>query len=111
MRWGETIMLIKTPEQDPEIDAAGYPIPQPETARTVYCDVRSVGRSEFYQAYQAGVSADIIAVVRATDYQGERSARLQETIYTILRAYRRDSEYIELTLSDTRKLPGNKEAF
>lgn len=51
MRWGETITLIKTPEQDPEIDAAGYPIPQPETARTVYCDVRSVGRSEFYQAY------------------------------------------------------------
>lgn len=23
MRWGETITLIKTPEQDPEIDADG----------------------------------------------------------------------------------------
>ena len=91
-----------------------------ETAREVWAGVRSVTRSEFYQAYQAGLTASVIFRVNtdelgAAEYvewpieeSGERSAESGEASggaknrYKILRTYRVDAQYTELTAEKMR---------
>lgn len=102
MRWREVIKLIA--EVSGGTDELGYPFQTKLSERTIYGDVRTVGRTEFYQAYQAGLDAAMIVIVRTVDYQGERMAEVDGVRYTILRAYQRDSEFTELTLSDAKKI-------
>lgn len=102
MRWREVITLIA--EASGGIDELGYPVQTKLSERIIYGDVRTVGRTEFYQAYQAGLDAAMIAIIRTIDYQGERLAEFAGVRYAILRAYQRDSEFTELTLSDAKKI-------
>ena len=81
----------------------GYPTTIQEQRRGVYAQLRSAGRSEFYQARAAGVEIEMIAIIRAEDYAMEREAELYGDIRfsasidsfftgsTILREYSADS--------------------
>ena len=74
--------------------------------REVMCQRRSVTRSEFYQAAQAGLEPTyIFTLSHFTDYMGEPEIRYydefgQTKIYAIIRTYRPpDSDELELTVA------------
>ena len=68
-----------------------------ETARTVYCTVRSVTRSEFYNALNAGVQPEYVFVLAlAEDYQGERIVRYRGLKYRVVRTYMTADDGIEI---------------
>jgi hypothetical protein len=69
-----------------------------ETARTVYCTVRSVTRSEFYNALNAGVQPEWVFVLTlAEDYQGERIVRYRGQRLRVVRTYVTEDDGIEIT--------------
>lgn len=80
---------------------------QSGTRRTVFCQVSSVGRSEFYQAAQADMHPEYIFTLSDyKDYEGEKLAEytdwrgIKHTLY-ITRAYRIPGENtIELTAEE-----------
>ena len=87
-------------------DAEGNQIPA-ETRRTVFCQVSSVGRSEFYQAAQADMHPEyIFTISNFRDYQGEKHAEYTDWLGTkhvlyITRAYRiPDEDAVELTCEE-----------
>lgn len=87
-------------------DAEGNQIPT-ETRRTVFCQVSSVGRSEFYQAAQADMHPEyIFTLSNFRDYRGEKLAEYtdwlgKEHVLYITRAYRiPDGDAIELTCEE-----------
>lgn len=86
----------------------GYPMTIQEQRRGVYAQLRSAGRSEFYQARSAGVEIEMIAIIRAEDYAMEREAELYGRRYSILRVYRKDRGFVELTLNDRGKVSHRK---
>lgn len=87
-------------------DAEGNQIPA-ETRRTVFCQVSSVGRSEFYQAAQADMHPEyIFTLSNFRDYQGEKFCEYRDwtgnaRVLFITRAYRiPDEDAIELTCQE-----------
>ena len=93
------------------IDEEGNQRPA-EVRRTVFCQVSSVGRSEFYQAAQADLHPEYIFTLSDyRDYRGEKFIKytdwlgVEHTLY-ITRAYRiPDADAIELTCEE-RTGPG-----
>lgn len=68
-----------------------------ETAREVYCTVRSVGMREFYEAKSAGIEPEIVfQLTNAEDYGGEKIALWKGERYRVVRTYTR-SMGIEIT--------------
>ena len=69
------------------------------TARTVYCTVRSVTRTEFYNAYNAGIQPEYVFVLAlAEDYQQERLVRFHGQLYRVVRTYLTADDGIEITV-------------
>ena len=87
-------------------DAAGNRIPSIKE-REVLCQTSSAGRSEFYQAAQAGMHPEyIFTLSNFKDYRGEKLIRYTDwmgvtRVLHITRAYKiPDSDAIELTCED-----------
>ena len=80
----------------------------PETIeREVFCQVKSVGRSEFYSAAQADLHPEYVFVIsHYKDYQGEKFIRYtdwmdNERVFYVTRTYRvPDSDAVELTVEE-----------
>ena len=69
-----------------------------ETARTVYCTVQSVSRSEFYTAANAGMRPEwVFRLEAAEDYQDERVVRFRGQKLRVVRTYPTDDGGIEIT--------------
>ena len=69
-----------------------------EKARTVYCTVQSVSRSEFYTALNAGVQPEwVFTLTLAEDYQGERIVRYKGQRLRVVRTYITEEDGIEIT--------------
>lgn len=68
-----------------------------ETDRTVFCEVRSVGRDEFYRANAVGINVSIVFVLSLdAEYENEKFADYKGTRYRVVRTYVSD-DGIELT--------------
>lgn len=68
-----------------------------ETTREVFCEVRSVGRNEVYQAMAVGINVSIVFVLSiAEDYQNEKELIYKNVRYRVIRTYVSD-DGIELT--------------
>lgn len=80
-------------------DDDGYITARTPTDTEVFADMRSVGRAEFYQALQANVKAAIVFRVRAADYAGQTRVVYNGAEYDVIRSYRTDVDYIDLTCS------------
>ena len=99
MLWRDVATLVKVVK---ETDDDGYKTPQTETRREVFVDVRSVKRSEFYAAKQAGTEIALVFLVRAADYDGETLVEYRKTetdeptAYRVVRAYTKAEEVFEL---------------
>jgi len=70
---------------------------QIETRRTVLCNVKSVGRNEFYSAATAGLKPSIVFVIHGYEYNGEQKVEFEGVKYNVIRTYSTDFEEIELT--------------
>lgn len=72
------------------------------TERVVYCDVRSVGMRETYEARSVGLTPDYVFILSdRTEYQGEHLCRWDGNLYEIVRTYTKGYA-IELTAERVR---------
>lgn len=98
----DVIKLVKA--GTPTFDEYGNAIPT-ETTRQVFCKVRSVGRTEFYQASQNDLFPSYVFVIsHFKDYEGEKDVLYtdwtgEEKRYSVVRTYR-DGNSIELTCEE-----------
>lgn len=79
-----------------EYDDYGVP-KKVETRTVILCDVKSVGRSEFYGAASTGLRPEIVFVVHGYEYKGEKTVEFESKKYNLIRTYSTDFEEIELT--------------
>ena len=72
------------------------------TERQVFCRVRSISRSEFYQAAQTDLHPEyVFTLANYRDYEGEQELKYTDWMGTtrrlnILRTYRTESDEIEI---------------
>lgn len=66
--------------------------------RHVFCQLRSVGHTEFYEAYASGYAPELKFVIADyLDYGGEELVKHGEKYYRVIRTYRTGNE-LELTV-------------
>lgn len=73
----------------------GVDIPT-ETSRTVLCSLKSVARSDFYAAGQAGFALDHVFVTDPINYDGEQIAEFNGKRYEITRVYQASANSLEI---------------
>lgn len=70
-----------------------------EATREVFCEVKSVRRSEFYGAMAIGVEPELtFKVYVKEEYQGERLLCFEGQRYEIIRTFDTDDGGVELTV-------------
>lgn len=79
---------------------------EPElVTRKAYCDVKSVGQTEAYQARAAGLNPELrLRIPHTFDYHGERRCIFRGVQYEIIRTYMDENDGIELTI---QRIDGN----
>lgn len=78
-------------------DEIGNQVPT-ENRTTILCDKKSAGRNEFYQAATAGLKPEIVFVIHAYEYNGEKVVEFEGKRYNVIRTYQVDFEELELTV-------------
>jgi SPP1 family predicted phage head-tail adaptor len=71
-------------------------ITETTTSRQVFCDVRSIRQSEFYQAAAVGVKPEIVFMIRHIDYSNEKKLSYNNIEYNIIRTFTKNGEILEL---------------
>ena len=94
MYWRDVVTLKAVTEGR---DADGFP-KETITETTVFADVSSTKRSEFYAARQA-----LTVKLRAADYDGQERLSYEGKEYKVERAYTEAREYYELNCSEFRE--------
>lgn len=89
MYWRDVVTLKAVTEGR---DADGFP-KETITETTVFADVSSTKRSEFYAARQAGISLALTVKLRAADYDGQERLSYEGKEYKVERAYTEAREY------------------
>ncbi|MDH6670170.1 SPP1 family predicted phage head-tail adaptor [Paenibacillus sp. LBL] len=79
-------------------DDIGNQIPIDPARTPVYCELRSVGRNEFYNAAVTGLRPEFIFVIHGYEYNGEQTVEFEGGQYRVLRTYSNNFEEIELTV-------------
>lgn len=77
-------------------DEIGNQIPV-ETQTPILCGLKSVARSEFYNAAATGLRPELIFVVHGYEYNGEKKVIFEGVRYNVIRTYAVDFEEMELT--------------
>ena len=91
--WDDVVILLA---QSFTTDEAGDTVPT-TISRTIFCNKKSIGKNEFYQAHAEGLKPEIKLQLNKLDYKGEVKATYGNKPYKIIRSYE-DGELIELTL-------------
>jgi hypothetical protein len=76
-----------------------------DEARTVFCTVKSVSRTEFYNGLNAGVKPEyVFHLALAEDYENERIVFYHGQKFRVVRTYMTEDDGIEITVerSDER---------
>lgn len=80
-------------------NAHGVHIAQQDVKRLIYVDVQSVGRSEYYNAYNAGLQPELVLKLsEASEYNDEPELEYAGKRYRIIRSYRTKDGGVELTI-------------
>lgn len=70
----------------------------PEEIKTdIYCNLKSIGRSEFYNAASQGLKPEIIFIIHKYEYGNEKEILFEDKRYKVIKTYSKDFEEIELT--------------
>lgn len=84
--------ILKLIQQTPSVDAYGDTV-YTETARDVFCGLRSIGQKEFYEAHAVGLQPELKFVLADyLDYNDEPLVAYNGQRYRILRTYRTGQE-------------------
>lgn len=67
-----------------------------ETATTVFCNVQSVSREEFYDAGRNGLNPEYRVTLFAPEYHGEKNVVFNGIRYGVVRTYEGRNDTIEL---------------
>ena len=68
-----------------------------ESVRQVYAEIRSVTRSEYYNALNAGVQPEyVFKLTLDADYQGEHFLRFRDQKFRVVRTFLTDDGGIEI---------------
>lgn len=68
-----------------------------ETTKSILCDIKSIGRNEFYNAASAGLNPEIVFVVNKYEYANEDKVSYEGLSYKVIKTYVTGLEEIELT--------------
>ena len=66
------------------------------TESTVYCQVESVTRQEFYDAGRNGLNPEYKFVIFVGDYAGQRTVKYNGDYYAVYRTYLAKNDNLEL---------------
>lgn len=91
----DTLFLLSTTYT---ANSVGVPIPT-NTKHEVFCERKSVTRSEFFNAGRNGLNPEYVFKVFKGDYMGERTCEYDGLTYAIYRTFEPDNDYIELYVS------------
>ena len=72
MRWGDEITLIAQKPPDEAVNANGFQNEPEEARKSIFCNVKSAGYSEFYKAAQAGFQVELKVDVYTEDVKSWR---------------------------------------
>ena len=64
--------------------------------RTVYCQVQSVTRNEFFEGGRNGLNPEYVFTMFSGDYDGESIVEFKYNTYAVYRTYLRRTDTIEL---------------
>lgn len=105
MMFDDVITLVKANGYTK--DAVGNQIPADPSRRTVFCRVKSITRSEYYQAAQTDLHPEYVFVLSSyKDWQGEREIEYtdwtgEQRTYDLIRKYRvPETDELELTAQE-----------
>ena len=102
--WVDEIILVKetAPADGSRVDDDGFRVQQEEEKRTVFCNKKSVGYSEYFKSQQTGKVVEAKYEVHKADYEGEDTVEMDGRRFFVLKTYDIDDDTIELTLTDLR---------
>lgn len=95
--WRDSAILVRHGEN---IDSAGDAIETPEVVETeVFCNILSIGQSEFYQAMATGFKPELKLEIYEAEYSGEKTIKVNNKTYDVIRTFRtKNSDILEITL-------------
>ncbi|UPK45764.1 phage head closure protein [Paenibacillus pabuli] len=94
MRGDHELILIKPGGRTK--DNIGNEIITDPVETPVLCDLRSVGRNEFYSAATAGMAPEMVFVIHPYEYAGEQLVKFEDVKYQVIRTYSDNDEELEL---------------
>ena len=105
----ELIQLVTVKEN--KKNASGFKIGEEVSWVDIFAEVKSVGRTEFYEAARSGLKVDIIFSVNPDDFEmaavlvGDRKIKPSRVIYDgttylIERTYKKDLHVLEITCKE-----------
>lgn len=68
--------------------------------KKVFCNKKSVGGREFYQATQQGIKPELIIEIYALEYDDQTHVRHNNKLYRVIRSYEKGDK-VELTCEAT----------
>ncbi|HEM3538592.1 TPA: phage head closure protein [Streptococcus suis] len=71
-----------------------------EVKTVLLCRKKSITRSEFYQANQAGIRPSLVVDIHSFEYDNQELAEFEGERYRILKTYPVDLETLELTMTE-----------
>ena len=66
--------------------------------KKIFCNIKSVGQNEFYQAEVAGLKPEIKIETKLIDLSNVGHVKIKDKLYKILRTYRQE-DIIEIVLT------------
>jgi hypothetical protein len=100
--WVDEITLVSQTAPDERVNENGFENEPQESKRTVFCNKKSVGYSEYFKSQQTGKVVESKCEVHRADYEGEETVEMDGKRFFVLKTYDIDDDTIELTLTDLR---------
>lgn len=76
-------------------------------SREIFCQVRSVTRTEFFEAGRNGINPEYQFTVFADDYEGEKTVVYRGKAYGVYRTYQSRTDTLELYVERKGGTNGN----
>lgn len=100
--------VIKLIKENYEADKIGQRISK-ESERTVFCNVKSITRQEFFEAGRNGLKPALTFEIFAYDYDGEKIIEYQGRRYGVYRTYRGKHDKMDLYTEEKAGLKNGKD--
>ena len=100
--WVDEITLISLHPTEERVNKNGFENKSQESSRTVFCNKKSVGHTEYFESQQIGKVVEAKCEVHKADYENEDTVELDGHRFFVLKIYFIDDDTIELTLTDLR---------